>query len=189
MGIDGVGWGTAVALDKVWITSFNGKILLMDFDGKPLAKESDFPLAGKMGQLMGIGIAANGDVWIADGSKNQLYHFPGGRVKDQKVVKVPMLKSPFDIVIDDQNRVWVANSQADFVTRFPADAPSKVETFQVGLTVRGLAWTRKAMSGWEAASPVTSQCQRSRMVRPSWNSFGSWETPSTAIQRPPAWST
>ena len=25
MGIDGVGWGTAVAKDKVWITSFNGK--------------------------------------------------------------------------------------------------------------------------------------------------------------------
>jgi hypothetical protein len=26
MGVDGVGWGTGVALDKVWVTSFNGKI-------------------------------------------------------------------------------------------------------------------------------------------------------------------
>jgi streptogramin lyase len=79
-----------------------------------------------MGQLMGVGIAANGDVWIADGSKNQLYHFPGGRVMDGKIVSVAGLKSPFDIVIDDQNRVWVANSQADFVSRFPANDPSKV---------------------------------------------------------------
>ena len=35
MGMDGVGWGTGVTLDKVWIGGFNGKILVMDFDGKP----------------------------------------------------------------------------------------------------------------------------------------------------------
>ena len=43
MGIDGVGWGTAVTKDRVWITSFNGKILVMDFDGKPVATESTSP--------------------------------------------------------------------------------------------------------------------------------------------------
>ena len=26
MGIDGIGWGTAVTKDKVWITSFDGSI-------------------------------------------------------------------------------------------------------------------------------------------------------------------
>ena len=83
MGIDGVGWGTAMTKDKVWITSFDGSILLLDFDGHPIGKESDFPMAGQMGQLMGVGIAANGDVWIADGSKNQLYFFPGGRVEEK----------------------------------------------------------------------------------------------------------
>ena len=128
MGIDGVGWGTAVALDKVWITSFNGKILVMDFDGHPIGKESDFPFKEKLPGLMGVGIAANGDVWIADGSDDQLLHFPGGRVKDGRIVKVAGLKSPFDIVIDDQNRVWVANSSSDTVVRFPADDPSKVES-------------------------------------------------------------
>ena len=35
MGVDGIGWGTAVTLDKVWVTSFNGSILVMDFDGRP----------------------------------------------------------------------------------------------------------------------------------------------------------
>ena len=26
MGIDGIGWGTSVTLDKVWVTGFNGAI-------------------------------------------------------------------------------------------------------------------------------------------------------------------
>ena len=101
MGIDGVGWGTAVTKDSVWITSFNGKILVMDFDGKPVATESDFPFKEKFLGLMGIGVSASGDVWIADGSDNQLLFFPGGSIKDGRIVKVAGLKSPFDIVIDD----------------------------------------------------------------------------------------
>jgi hypothetical protein len=88
---------------------------------------------------MGIGVSAAGDVWIADGSNNQLLHFPGGRIKDGRIVKVAGLKSPFDIVIDDESRVWVRNSQSDTVVRFPANDPSKVETFKAGLSVRALA--------------------------------------------------
>src|SRR5271154_904838 len=72
MGVDGIGWGTGVALDKVWVTSFNGAIGVMDFNGNPLGKESDIPFAGKTGGLMGVSVAANGDVWIADGTKDQL---------------------------------------------------------------------------------------------------------------------
>ncbi|MFY9843946.1 MAG: hypothetical protein WA718_12115 [Terriglobales bacterium] len=143
MGIDGVGWGTAVTKDRVWISSFNGKILVMDFNGKPVASESDFPFKEKFLGLMGIGVSATGDVWIADGSGNQLLYFPGGRIKDGKIVKPAGLKSPFDIVIDDQNRVWISNSQSDMVVRFPANDPAKAESFRVGIGVRALALDSK----------------------------------------------
>src|SRR5208283_5308109 len=143
MGIDGVGWGTAVTKDRVWISSFNGKILVMDFNGNPVATEADFPFKEKFLGLMGIGVAANGDVWIADGSDNQLLYFPGGRVQDGRIVKVTGLSSPFGIAIDNQNRVWVSNSQADTVLRFPADDPSKVESFRCGISVRGVALDAK----------------------------------------------
>jgi hypothetical protein len=42
---------------------------------------------------MGIGVAPNGDVWIADGSDDQLLFFPGGQIKDGRIVKVAGLKS------------------------------------------------------------------------------------------------
>ncbi len=139
MGVDGIGWGTAVALDKVWVASFNGAIGVHDFQGRTIGKESDIPFAGKTGGLMGIAVAPNGDVWIADGTKNQLLLFPGGQLKDGRIVEVAGLVSPFGIAIDPQNRVYVSNSQSDTVLRFPADDPSKVETFKVGICARGVA--------------------------------------------------
>jgi hypothetical protein len=151
MGTDGVGWGTAVTRDKVWITSFNGKIGVFDFNGKPVAKESDFPFKEKLTGLMGIGVAANGDVWIADGSNNQLLFFPGGRIKDGRIVKVAGLKSPFDIVIDPRNQVWVSNSQSATVVKFPENDPSKAENIRCGIGVRALALDSKG-NVWVASN-------------------------------------
>ena len=64
-------------------------------------------------------------------------------MKDGRIVEVAGLKSPFGIAIDAQNRVWVSNSQSDTVVRFPADDPSKVETFRAGIGVRGVALDSK----------------------------------------------
>ena len=142
-GINGVGWGTAVTREHVWISSFNGKILVMDLQGRPVASEQDFPFREKLSGLMGIGVAANGDVWITDSVGNQLLFFPGGRVKEGRIVKVAGLAGPFDVVIDEQNRVSVSNSRSDTVVRFPANDPTQVETFRVGLTPRALALDSK----------------------------------------------
>ena len=58
--------------------------------------------------------------------------------------------SPFGIAIDAQNRVWVSNSASDTLLRFSASDPSKVETFRAGVSVRGVAWTPRAISGSRA---------------------------------------
>jgi hypothetical protein len=97
MGVDGIGWGTGVTLDKVWVSGFNGAIGVFDFEGRPIGKESDFPFKEKFSNLMGIGIAANGDVWIAESPDNELLYFPGGRVEDGRIVKVAGLRAPFGI--------------------------------------------------------------------------------------------
>jgi hypothetical protein len=143
-GINGIGWGTAVTRENVWVSSFNGKILVTDLQGRPVATEQDFPFREKLSGLMGIGVAANGDVWIADGEGGKLLFFPGGRVKEGRIVNVKGLAGPFDVVIDDQNRVWVSNSRSDTVMRFPANDPTKVETFRVGLAPRALALDSKS---------------------------------------------
>jgi sugar lactone lactonase YvrE len=96
-----------------------------------------------VGGLQGVGVAANDDVWIADATKNQMLHFPGGRVKDGRLVQVEGLKSPFGVAIDAQNHVWVSNAQGDTVVRFPADDPSKAQSFRAGLAVRGIALDSK----------------------------------------------
>ena len=103
MGLDGVGWGTAVTLDNVWASSFNGKILVLDFNGRPAGKENDIPFEEKRSSLMGIGVAPNGDVWVADTSGNRLMYFPSGKLKEGRIVNVAGLAAPFDVEIDAQN--------------------------------------------------------------------------------------
>jgi hypothetical protein len=142
-GINGIGWGTAVTRENVWASSFNGKILVTDLQGRPVASEEDFPFREKLHGLMGVGVAASGDVWVTDSEGDQLLFFPGGRVKEGRIVKVAGLAGPFDVVIDDQNRVWVSNSRSETVVRFPGNDPTHVQTYRVGLAPRALALDSK----------------------------------------------
>ena len=48
MSVDGIGWGTGITLENVWVSSFSGTIGVHDFQGRPVAKESDIPVAGKL---------------------------------------------------------------------------------------------------------------------------------------------
>ena len=168
MGLDGVGWGTAVTLDHVWASSFNGKILVMDFNGHPIGTENDVPFKEKLLGLMGIGVAANGDVWIADGSDNQLLYFPGGRVKDGRIVKVAGLKSPFDIVIDAPEPCL----GQQLAVRHGAPLPGR-RSLQGGdvplwdQRPRACAGLEEQCLGGEQHVAWTSRCRKSPMARRS----------------------
>jgi hypothetical protein len=69
-GIDGVGWGTTVSADKVWVSSFNGIIGVFDLDGNVLGPAT---VNGKNGALQGLATAprglaidSSGNVWMAN---------------------------------------------------------------------------------------------------------------------------
>ncbi len=134
--IGGIGWGTAMGPDKVWITSFTGTVKAYDLDGNPLKTV----ITGKVGNLMGVYVSpVNGDVWICDGSMGQMVKFDGGDPTKGHPVKVPGLMSPFSVVVDHENRVWVGNSASNHVTMFYADKPEEVTEYVAGgISVRGL---------------------------------------------------
>ncbi|SIO40551.1 NHL repeat-containing protein [Halodesulfovibrio marinisediminis] len=135
-GLDGVGWGTTVSNDKVWISTFNKKVGVFDLDGKPLGPAK---VDGKVGMLQGLATSPNGDVWICDNQLNQMLKFPNGDHNRGEVVNVSGLQRPFAVAVDNNNVVWVTNSASMTVTRFPADSPSEAKQIKVGVAPRGLA--------------------------------------------------
>jgi len=136
-GVDGVGWGTTVSQDKVWVSSFNGVVGVFDLDGTPLGPAK---VDGKNGALQGLATAPNGDVWVCDNQMSQMIVFPNGDHTKGRVVQVPGLKRPFAVAVDNQNTVWVTNNGFITATRFPADAPEKAQQIRLGgMAPRGLA--------------------------------------------------
>ena len=84
-------------------------------------------------------------MWVLGVSKNQVVYFPKGDLTKGKIIcegfkgdPCHALAGPFHLGIDQQNRIWVTNAFGDFVTRFSADDPSKVETFKAGYSGSGL---------------------------------------------------
>ena len=73
-GIDNPGFGIAISADdKVWATSLDGRTISA-FDrktGKPLSPETGYNFGGQLGQMQGIIITPNGDVWALDNEKTR----------------------------------------------------------------------------------------------------------------------
>lgn len=155
MGVDGVGWGTAITnTGTCWTTSFNGAIGVYKLeDGSPIVDRIPEKLAEKLteiGGLQGIGVAPNGDIWVAGTSSNEMLYFPNGELKEGEVVTIEhehgkhknALSAPFAASIDHENRVWISNTNSKSLIRYsPAD--EKVERFILAGGGRGVALDSK----------------------------------------------
>lgn len=84
--VDGVGWGTTVTKDKVFIAGFNKRIGVFDLQGNPIGPKEGIDFGGKLGVMHGTTTAPNGDVWIADFTKSQMINFPKGDETKGKIL-------------------------------------------------------------------------------------------------------
>ena len=150
-GIDCPGFGIAIgADDKVWASSLDGRTISV-FDrktGQPLSPEPGYNFGGQLGQMQGIIVTPNGDVWALDNEKSQIVYLPKGdatkgrilgRTVDGKPVDGTLqVKGPFHLAVDQQDRIWVTGNP-NTVTRFPASDPGKAEQIKVGYGPRAIA--------------------------------------------------
>jgi len=146
-GMQGGTFGAAVDVrDNAWLTTYGGKsIAVFDKHGKPLTPPEGITFGGKLGLMQGVIVTPSGDVWVVGISKNQLVYFPKGDLTKGKIVcegfendPCKAFMAPFHLGIDQQDRIWVTNVIGDFVVRFPAADPSKVERFKTGFSGSGL---------------------------------------------------
>ena len=145
-GMEGGSFGAAVdAQDNAWFSTYGGhSIAVFDKNGKPLTPPEGITFDGKLGLMQGIIATPSGDVWALGISKRQLLHFPKGDWTKGQIVcdgdsaePCKSFLAPFHLAIDQQDRIWVANTN-DKVTRFPAADPSKAENFKTGIINSGL---------------------------------------------------
>ncbi len=146
-GMEGGTFGAAVdAKDHAWLTNYGSQsITVFDRDGTPLTPPNGINFGDKLGLMQGVMVAPNGDVWAVGISKDQLVYFPGGDIDKGRIVcegaaqePCKSFSSPFDLAIDQRNRIWVTNA-TDKVTRFDAAHPSIVQSFHTGISNSGLA--------------------------------------------------
>ena len=146
-GMEGGTFGAAVdAKDNAWFGTYGSRaIAVFDKNGKPLTPSEGITFNGRLGKMQGVIVTPSGDVWVLGVEKNQLVHFPKGDLTKGRIVcegekeePCKSFKSPFHLAIDQQDRIWVANSGLPHVTRFPASDPSKAEKFRTGLNNSGM---------------------------------------------------
>ena len=146
-GMEGGTFGAAVdAKDNAWFTTYGSKsIAVFDKNGKPLTPHGGINFGGRLGLMQGIIATPGGDVWVLGIEKSQLVHFPKGDITKGQIVcegdsaePCKSFKAPFHLGIDQKDRIWVASSGIEHVTRFPASDPTKVENFKTGINNSGL---------------------------------------------------
>jgi len=146
-GMEGGTFGLAVdAKDNAWFGTYGSKaIAVFDKNGKPLTPPGGITFGGRLGLMQGVIVTPSGDVWVLGVEKSQLIYFPKGDLTKGRIVcegasaePCRSFKAPFHLGIDSQDRIWVANSGIDHVTRFPAADPSKAENFKTGIENSGL---------------------------------------------------
>lgn len=154
-GVDGPGFGLAIGVDdKVWTTSLAGKNISV-FDritGKPLSPATGYNFGGKLGQMQGIIVTPNGDVWALDNQNDQVVHLPAGDASKGRILGhtedgkptdgTLKVKAPFHLAIDAKDQIWVTNSGSNTVVRFPASDPGNAAEFEVGFAPRAVAIDR-----------------------------------------------
>ncbi len=166
-GLEGVGFGMAVdADDNVWVTCYGSRtIVKFDKTGKPLSPPDGYNFDHQLGLMQGIIVAPSGDVWACDVEKSQMVYMPKGdpargKLLFQNKTGKPQdnpghLAAPFHLAIDQQDRIWVSNFIADWVCRFSASDPAKVETFKTGFSPGGMGIDSKG-NVWIASHFGTS---------------------------------
>jgi hypothetical protein len=146
-GMQGGTFGAAVdSKDNAWLTSYGGKsITVFDKNGKPLTPPEGITFDGKLGLMQGVIVTPSGDAWVLGVEKSQLVFFPKGDYTKGRLLcegesaePCKSFKMPFHLGIDQQDRIWVTNGAGDYVVRFPASDPSKVEKFKSGYSGSGL---------------------------------------------------
>ncbi|MFO1477812.1 MAG: hypothetical protein U1F98_14345 [Verrucomicrobiota bacterium] len=151
-GVEGIGFGLCIdAQDNCWATTYGSKaIVKFDNNGKPLSPPGGYTFGGKLGMMQGIIATPSGDIWALDIENAQVVYLPQGDPDKVQFFfenhsKDPLknpghLLAPFSLAIDQQNRIWVGNGAADWVSRFSVSDPEgTVEKFKAGYSISGLA--------------------------------------------------
>jgi streptogramin lyase len=109
-GVDGSGWGIAVAADsKVWVGNYaGGSMSLFNRIGKPLSNKAF--ATDKLDGTQGVTVDLDGNVWASSNKEDHVVRFKGGDRTKTKVVSAGGIEKPFAIVVDLDGNLWIANA-------------------------------------------------------------------------------
>ena len=111
-GIQGVGWGGAVAPNgNVWIANYGGNSMsLIGPDGTVISPSGGYTQGGSQGlsKPQGTAVGVDGTVWIANFGNNSVTRYANGD-PDQALSVTSGITKPFSVVVDDDNKTWVGN--------------------------------------------------------------------------------